>query len=685
MTLSDWYDSDGPFKDNHTGAITAATLRSFAQDAGDEIEALQAITHPDITDTAVVYVTESGDDDNDGLSWRTAKATVPAAVQLLDDEEFSYGTVRVGYGDFDLPDTLTIPQAIRLVGMGPLPLQGTTLTYTGLDDGRYAIVTAAATSGADTSWGTLRGFLLKPAPGMTQANGIKWRNAQNGSLLEEVRVQDFPGIGVYANGENGGVPLNAFPGWVTARRVWSTGNGVNWKFTAAFTGVLLDMCGGDISTRTTDVMVIDNPASGTRGKDGSFTLIGFKTEDNGTPSSPGSTANYITVNSDVQLNLIGCSAKKGTPGTKPWVNYTASPSSPNAPSGSIPVTIVGSSTANIAVAVQGPTGAALLAPGVANAGEVFQISHWSGWAAATKWQGTHSGFVADAVQVLSADAAAVPVSVVPAVGQSAHLLDLSAASVYDPFTRADSGSSLGSATTGGAWTAGTGTWGISSNKAYLNSVTADAHAMIDSGYADGTLTCDITLSATRAHAGVIVRAATVSDIDGLYVRYKPSVGDLILMKRVTGVGSATLESQSVSWAVGTTKTLKVVTLGTNIKAYLDGTLVLNHTLAGGDIALFTTPTVVGLYEDRDGGTGDDGGTRFDNFNFVAVRASVDAGGMVAAQGFANKTATWTSGSGSPESVVTAPVGSLFTRTDGSTSTTLYVKESGSGNTGWVAK
>jgi len=43
------------------------------------------------------------------------------------------------------------------------------------------------------------------------------------------------------------------------------------------------------------------------------------------------------------------------------------------------------------------------------------------------------------------------------------------------------------------------------------------------------------------------------------------------------------------------------------------------------------------------------------------------------------------GTGTPEAVVTAPVGTLFLRTDGGASTTLYVKESGSGNTGWVAK
>jgi len=44
---------------------------------------------------------------------------------------------------------------------------------------------------------------------------------------------------------------------------------------------------------------------------------------------------------------------------------------------------------------------------------------------------------------------------------------------------------------------------------------------------------------------------------------------------------------------------------------------------------------------------------------------------------------WTSGAGAPEGAVTAPVGSLFTRTD--SATTLYVKQTGTGNTGWVSK
>lgn len=43
------------------------------------------------------------------------------------------------------------------------------------------------------------------------------------------------------------------------------------------------------------------------------------------------------------------------------------------------------------------------------------------------------------------------------------------------------------------------------------------------------------------------------------------------------------------------------------------------------------------------------------------------------------------GTGDPEGAVTASVGSTFHRTDGGASTSFYVKESGAGNTGWVAK
>ena len=61
---------------------------------------------------------------------------------------------------------------------------------------------------------------------------------------------------------------------------------------------------------------------------------------------------------------------------------------------------------------------------------------------------------------------------------------------------------------------------------------------------------------------------------------------------------------------------------------------------------------------------------------------------VAAQGIemGSSGPRWSAGTGSPEGVVSAPPGSLYSRTDGSTGSSLYVKETGAGGaTGWVAK
>ena len=43
------------------------------------------------------------------------------------------------------------------------------------------------------------------------------------------------------------------------------------------------------------------------------------------------------------------------------------------------------------------------------------------------------------------------------------------------------------------------------------------------------------------------------------------------------------------------------------------------------------------------------------------------------------------GTGDPEGSVTAPAGSMYLNSSAGTGTTLYIKESGSGNTGWIAK
>lgn len=67
-------------------------------------------------------------------------------------------------------------------------------------------------------------------------------------------------------------------------------------------------------------------------------------------------------------------------------------------------------------------------------------------------------------------------------------------------------------------------------------------------------------------------------------------------------------------------------------------------------------------------------TQETNFSHAAPRLNFGTSGI-----------TIRPGAGDPNSSVTAPVGSLYLRTDGGAGTTLYVKESGTGNTGWVAK
>lgn len=79
------------------------------------------------------------------------------------------------------------------------------------------------------------------------------------------------------------------------------------------------------------------------------------------------------------------------------------------------------------------------------------------------------------------------------------------------------------------------------------------------------------------------------------------------------------------------------------------------------------------------------GVRALNIDTTTNRVTVDST-FVASSGMVIGAATiFRTGTGSPESVVTAPIGSLWLRTDGSTSTTLYIKTSGAGNTGWTAK
>ena len=63
--------------------------------------------------------------------------------------------------------------------------------------------------------------------------------------------------------------------------------------------------------------------------------------------------------------------------------------------------------------------------------------------------------------------------------------------------------------------------------------------------------------------------------------------------------------------------------------------------------------------------------------------SADVGIVTSQVEFGDGGALSLAGAGTPEGVTTAPLGSTFHRTDGGVGTSLYIKESGAGNTGWA--
>jgi hypothetical protein len=76
-----------------------------------------------------------------------------------------------------------------------------------------------------------------------------------------------------------------------------------------------------------------------------------------------------------------------------------------------------------------------------------------------------------------------------------------------------------------------------------------------------------------------------------------------------------------------------------------------------------------------------------SFRYAIKTGSINTtSAITSAGGYINvDDVVWFSGAYDPEGSLTAVVGSLFSRSNGGAGTSFYVKESGTGNTGWVAK
>jgi hypothetical protein len=183
----------------------------------------------------------------------------------------------------------------------------------------------------------------------------------------------------------------------------------------------------------------------------------------------------------------------------------------------------------------------------------------------------------------------------------------------DSFTRANSAVSLGTADVGGTWTKNFATYGISSNKAYIASGLSNlSHnaAWLDPAVGDGTVSVDITLSATtdRACGGLMLRRTDESNIIRVILYKVSGLNRLEIQQMLTGGFTSLTHADSQGFVNGSTYTLKSVLSGTTVTASINGTQILSTTVAAGLTGTQFGPTV--YFETANY---DDGGTTFDNF------------------------------------------------------------------------
>lgn len=165
--------------------------------------------------------------------------------------------------------------------------------------------------------------------------------------------------------------------------------------------------------------------------------------------------------------------------------------------------------------------------------------------------------------------------------------------VSDTFSRANA-STLGSAETGQAWTAHTGTWGVDTNKAKLVTQSGDSVATVDAGIADFEMTCDIT---KQGEPGIVFRTIDASN----YLLAFASGGNIEIYQRVAGAYTL-LGSGVQAYADGATKAWRVTGAGNVITAYIDAVQVVQVTTSQ-----FNTQTRYGLRQN------DGTAARYDNF------------------------------------------------------------------------
>jgi hypothetical protein len=200
------------------------------------------------------------------------------------------------------------------------------------------------------------------------------------------------------------------------------------------------------------------------------------------------------------------------------------------------------------------------------------------------------------------------------------------------------------------------------------------------GHASNVVT--VTFASSAINRGVITAQystpATFSIVAkgaGAAASAQPSPVATITMTNALALFASTIDQTSVTWTAGTGMTKDAQS--TNGALVICSRNVTTETeVPIGATANFTNQKnwgfVVFAEPAAEGGGGTtvvgDATTDFSNFLTNVIMSG-----------------RFRQGTGSPEGVITAGVGSIYLRADGGANTSIYVKESGTGNTGWVAK
>lgn len=183
---------------------------------------------------------------------------------------------------------------------------------------------------------------------------------------------------------------------------------------------------------------------------------------------------------------------------------------------------------------------------------------------------------------------------------------------WDSFERTDGNLSGSVAPSGQQWrtTISQTNWKISGNQARSSSASTIGYCVLQMNRLDAVVEVVLSSLISGANSGIDIND---DDIDNLVVLYN-RVGTTSTVRLYRYTGAYTQISTAAVAGTPSSITLRVSSVGSTVKVWVDGALVMTAVLAGADLAVKTTNsdnTLFGIWARSDTVT------RFDNFHVDA--------------------------------------------------------------------